>query len=89
MEIRDANKKEPGSCFGGILLTASHNPGGPDEDFGVKFNGANGGPAQESVTDAIYEETTKITSYTMLDGYGYIDTDVISNYKLPKIEGSD
>ncbi len=39
---------------GGIVLSASHNPGGPDEDFGIKFNVASGGPASESVTDAIF-----------------------------------
>ncbi|KAK9386828.1 hypothetical protein V1515DRAFT_580525 [Lipomyces mesembrius] len=48
---------------GGILLTASHNPGGPDADFGIKYNLSNGGPAPESVTDKIYEVTTKIQSY--------------------------
>ncbi|KAK9476800.1 hypothetical protein V1514DRAFT_310636 [Lipomyces japonicus] len=48
---------------GGILLTASHNPGGPDADFGIKYNLANGGPAPESVTDKIYEVTKAITSY--------------------------
>ena len=45
---------------GGLILSASHNPGGPDEDFGIKYNIANGGPAPEGVTDAIYARTTTI-----------------------------
>ncbi len=52
---------------GGIVLSASHNPGGPDEDFGIKFNGPSGGPASESVTDAIFERTRRIDSYRNLD----------------------
>ncbi|ORY03725.1 hypothetical protein K493DRAFT_311625 [Basidiobolus meristosporus CBS 931.73] len=48
---------------GGILLTASHNPGGPENDFGIKYNISNGGPAPEAVTDAIYEKTTQIKEY--------------------------
>ena len=48
---------------GGIIMSASHNPGGPDEDFGVKFNMPNGGPAPESVTEAMYVRTTEITTY--------------------------
>ena len=52
---------------GGIILSASHNPGGPDGDFGVKFNGANGGPAQATVTDAIFAETQRITEYSIAD----------------------
>ena len=45
---------------GGIILSASHNPGGPDEDFGIKFNTPNGGPAPEKVTEAIYAATQHI-----------------------------
>lgn len=52
---------------GGIILSASHNPGGPDEDFGMKFNGPNGGPAPESVTDAIFARTATIDAYHTLD----------------------
>ena len=52
-------------CDAGIILSASHNPGGEDGDFGIKFNIANGGPAPESVTDAIYDFTTEIDSYRM------------------------
>lgn len=48
---------------GGIVLSASHNPGGPDEDFGIKFNGENGGPAPEKLTDAIFEQTLTIEQY--------------------------
>jgi phosphoglucomutase len=48
---------------GGIILSASHNPGGAQGDFGVKFNIANGGPAPESVTEAIYRNTREIREY--------------------------
>ena len=52
---------------GGLILSASHNPGGPEEDFGVKYNMSNGGPAPESVTDAIFARTKEITEYFKLD----------------------
>lgn len=52
---------------GGLILSASHNPGGPDADFGLKYNGPNGGPATESVTDAIFARTLDITEYRILD----------------------
>ena len=49
--------------FGGIILSASHNPGGPDGDFGIKYNIANGGPAPERVTEAIYRQSQRIAQY--------------------------
>jgi len=50
-------------AFGGLILSASHNPGGPDEDFGIKYNIGNGGPAPEKITDAIYARTRVIERY--------------------------
>jgi phosphoglucomutase len=52
---------------GGIILSASHNPGGPDGDFGIKYNMANGGPATETITDAIAARARTLTSYRLLD----------------------
>ena len=52
---------------GGIILSASHNPGGPDGDFGIKFNSANGGPAPEKLTEAIYARSREISEYRIVD----------------------
>ena len=52
---------------GGLILSASHNPGGPDEDFGIKYNFANGGPAPESVTGAIHARTLEIDRWLDVD----------------------
>ncbi|HEV8370051.1 MAG TPA: hypothetical protein VGQ39_19005, partial [Pyrinomonadaceae bacterium] len=59
------------SALGGLVLSASHNPGGINEDFGIKYNVHNGGPAPESVTEAIYQQTLKITEYFTFDSQDF------------------
>ncbi|NJL79795.1 MAG: alpha-D-glucose phosphate-specific phosphoglucomutase [Richelia sp. RM2_1_2] len=54
-------------AFGGIILSASHNPAGPDEDFGIKYNTDNGGPAPEKITEAIYNRSKTIDAYKILE----------------------
>ena len=54
-------------AFGGLILSASHNPGGPNADFGIKYNISNGGPAPEKVTEAIYANSQKIENYVIAD----------------------
>ena len=61
-------------AYGGIILSASHNPGGADGDFGIKYNVRNGGPAPESVTDAVHACTQAIRQYRISDA-GAIDID--------------
>ncbi|MDE2017956.1 MAG: alpha-D-glucose phosphate-specific phosphoglucomutase [Hyphomicrobiales bacterium] len=66
---------------GGVILSASHNPGGPDGDFGIKFNGANGGPAPEKVTDAIHARTKSIARYRISDAPD-VDLDAIGETRV-------
>lgn len=54
-------------AYGGLVLSASHNPGGPDGDFGIKYNASNGGPAPEKLTDRFYANTQVISSYKISD----------------------
>jgi phosphoglucomutase len=56
------------AAFGGLILSASHNPGGPEGDFGIKYNTGNGGPAPERITDAIFARSKELSSYRILDG---------------------
>ena len=70
-------------AFGGIILSASHNPGGPDGDFGIKYNAGNGGPAPEKMTDQFFANTKKISSYKISDG---ADCD-LDKLGTSKIEG--
>lgn len=70
-------------ALGGILLTASHNPGGPDNDFGIKFNCENGGPAPDHVTNKIYQLSTSISQFKTVEG---LEIDVtklgVNNYTV-------
>ncbi|MCG7393188.1 alpha-D-glucose phosphate-specific phosphoglucomutase [Microvirga sp. ACRRW] len=55
-------------AIGGLVLSASHNPGGPDGDFGIKFNMSHGGPAPESFTEAVFKRASAITEYAIIEG---------------------
>lgn len=67
-------------AVGGLVLSASHNPGGPDGDFGIKYNVSNGGPAATSLTDAVFERTKVIERYQIIDGH--VDLSALGVSKL-------
>ena len=69
------------AAFGGIVLSASHNPAGEHGDFGIKYNIGNGGPAPEKITEAIYAESKKISRYLTLDAPD-LDLDSIGTLQL-------
>lgn len=73
------------SALGGLVLSASHNAGGIDEDFGIKYNVRNGGPAPENITQRIYEHTLKISEYYTLD-HPDLDIDQEGSVKLENTE---
>jgi phosphoglucomutase len=68
-------------AFGGIVLSASHNPGGPDGDFGIKYNVGNGGPAPEKVTDAAFARTRTISAYRIFEGAD-VDLDRLGDSRI-------
>ena len=87
-------ERENGQAFGAFILTASHNPGGPKNDCGIKYNTEGGGPAPESLTDAIFSETEKISVYYKAS---FADVDIskvasyepIKGFKVEVIDGTE
>jgi len=75
-------------AFGAFILTASHNPGGPDEDFGIKYNCENGGPAPEKLTDGIYEITKTITSFKIAESFPTVDISTAHTSVVESTDGS-
>ena len=75
-------------AFGGIILSASHNPGGPDGDFGVKYNIGDGGPAPEKITDAIFARTKAIDAYDISDAPD-VDIDRLGGVTTRRRDGRD
>jgi phosphoglucomutase len=72
-------------AFGGIVLSASHNPGGPDGDFGIKYNIDNGGPAPEKITDAIFAHTQTVRAYRISDA-GPVDLDRLGSVTIEQMQ---
>lgn len=72
-------------AIGGLVLSASHNPGGIDADFGIKYNIANGGPAPEAITERIHQETLKLTQYLTIE-HPDIDLDHDGSQRLGDTE---
>ena len=68
-------------AYGGIVLSASHNPGGPDGDFGIKYNAGNGGPAPEKLTEAVFQRTLTLTHFCATDSAD-IDIDALGTQQI-------
>ncbi|XP_057534320.1 phosphoglucomutase, cytoplasmic-like [Amaranthus tricolor] len=85
--IRERVGTDGSKASGAFILTASHNPGGPTEDFGIKYNMENGGPAPEGVTDKIYENTTTIKEYLIAENLPDVDISKIGSTNFSGPEG--
>ncbi len=72
-------------AFGGIILSASHNPGGADGDFGIKYNASNGGPANEALTEAVYARTQVLTQLHLSDAAD-VDVDTLGTQRLEQMQ---
>lgn len=68
-------------AHGGFVMSASHNPGGPDEDFGIKYNATNGGPAPENFTNAVYARSLEIAEYKIVD-VPDVDLDIVGECQV-------
>ncbi|KAK8958449.1 putative phosphoglucomutase, cytoplasmic 2 [Platanthera guangdongensis] len=86
--IRERVGADGSKSTGAFILTASHNPGGPHEDFGIKYNMENGGPAPEAITDKIYENTRTINEYLIAENLPDVDISTIGVTKFTGPEGS-
>jgi phosphoglucomutase len=75
-------------CYGAFILTASHNPGGPEEDFGIKYNCENGGPAPEKLTDAIFDITLTIGTVKICNSFPEIDISTCGSTEIHSTDGS-
>lgn len=81
-------RREGGKAEGGIVLTASHNPGGPGEDFGIKYNEGLGQPAGEGFTETLYEKSLKLTTFKTVEGTDDFDLNADAGTTFSITEGS-